>query len=450
MLKPPLVLDPDQRHVVDLVRQGHNVLATGKAGSGKSLVIAKLRNVLSETAVFLAPTGMAARNIGGVTVHSFFHFPPTFLPPGYVAELTLDLLEAVEFAQTIIIDEVSMLRSDTLAAIDTTLRYYAPAGLAGIPFGGKQIVLVGDFLQLEPVVNSRERLNIVFDHGGCLAFESPVWQEADFRGVFLRQSHRQAADQPFLEALDCLRSSGSPMGPTLAECLGWLNSNIRICETMRPNTTALCATRRDAAAINGFRELELQGPTHACEASRWGTFEQGEWPTEYHLVFRSGSRIMLLANGSDTFGTPFVNGDTGWVRDYDPDKERATIQLDDGREVVVGRFMWPHEKYTVTSHPVSKRPYLKREVIGGFSQLPFRSAWAITVHKSQGLTLESAHLHLGRGMFANGQLYTALSRCRLRGDLSLGRALRLSDVLVDPKVRRFYEELARNQGLAAA
>ena len=112
--------------------------------------------------------------------------------------------------------------------------------------------------------------------------------------------------------------------------------------------------------------------------------------------------------------------------------------------------MWPHAEYRVTKHPVTRRPYLKREVIGGFSQLPFRLAWAITVHKSQGLTLERAHLHLGRGMFANGQLYTALSRCRLRGDLSLGRALRLSDALVDPKVRRFYEELARVQEFVVA
>jgi ATP-dependent DNA helicase PIF1 len=450
-MEPPPILDPDQQHAVDLVLHGSNVFITGKAGSGKSLVIGRLREALPETAICLSSTGMAARHIGGATIHSFFHFPPTFLPHGYVAELRFDQQEVLNLARTFIIDEVSMVRSDVLAAIDATLRHYARPGLREVPFGGKQIVAVGDFFQLAPVVvGMKLRLDLDFEHGGYLAFESPSWQQAGFHNVELRQSHRQAADQPFLEALDCLREGRKVRDDDLRECMAWINARVRTCDVPPDKATVLCTTRRDAAAINRLRALELRGPVQRCVAKCWGEFEPNDYPTDRLLELKEGGRVMLLANGTGVFGTPYVNGDTGYVLDYDTAKERAEVQLDDGRRVTVGRFTWVNERYRVVRNPGSRRPRLERETIGGFSQLPMRQAEAITIHKSQGLTLERAHVHFGRGMFAFGQLYTALSRCRSLADLSLSRNLVVWDAVVGEEVAEFHRRLELGRDSAVA
>jgi ATP-dependent exoDNAse (exonuclease V) alpha subunit len=196
-----------------------------------------------------------------------------------------------------------------------------------------------------------------------------------------------------------------------------------------------------AAAINGMSDAMLPGPVHTCEAHIWGTFQEDEHPTERWLQFRIGSRVMLVANQPDAGGGGFVNGDTGHLLAYDPDNEQATIQLDDGRQVAVGRYQWTHDEYTVTHHPGTGRPHLEVQVLGSFSQLPIRLAWAMTIHKSQGLTLDRAHIDLGRGTFADGQLYTALSRCRSLSGLTFSRPLQLRDVLVDPAVTEFYDNL---------
>jgi hypothetical protein len=387
---------------------------------------------------------MAARNVNGSTIHSFFGLPPAdILPLGYVSELDLAKEEVLGCVQTIVIDEASMVRSDVFAAIDNTLRHYAPPNLSDTPFGGKQIVMVGDFFQLPPVVRhaSVER-ELRRDLGGRFAFGPPAWQLAAFQPVVLGNVHRQASDLPFLNTLDCIRcGEGGAADMSLVDCVRWLNDSVPIQDFPPQGVTALCTTRRMAAAINGTSDMMLPGPMHTCEASIWGTFEDDEYPTECWLQFRIGSRVMLVANQPDAGCGGFVNGDTGHVVAYDPAEERATIRLDDGREITVGRHHWFHQEYTVTRHPGTGRPHLEVQTLGSFSQLPIRLAWAMTIHKSQGLTLDRAHIDLGRGTFADGQLYTALSRCRSLSGLTFSRPLQLRDVLVDPAVVAFYDGL---------
>lgn len=442
---PPL--DPDQQRAVDLVLEGHNVFLTGKAGTGKSTVIRMLREVLPGEIAYLAPTGMAARNVEGVTVHGFFHFEPAPLPLGYVSELTPDQKRVIDCVGTIVVDEISMVRSDLFSAMDATLRHYAPPRSRMCPFGGKQIVVVGDFLQLPPVVRPAALLlDLERDFGGVWAFQTTAWHWADFRSVVLQKAHRQAVDQTFLRYLDRLRRGGDGFAmPDLQTCIEWFNTNARICGQVPHGTTALCTTRSNAVAINRIKDSALEGPVYTCEAQLWGTFEEEDHPTDRWLEFRVGSRVMLLVNQSN--GDGYANGDTGHIVAYDPDEEQATIQLDDQRCVIVGRFQWTRDAYAVTRHPQTGRPHLEREPIGGFKQLPLKLAYGLTIHKAQGCTLSRAHVDLGRGAFADGQTYTALSRCKSLAGLSLSRALDVSDVMVDQAVLDFYDRL-ENGGVA--
>lgn len=437
-------LDSDQQLAIQLVHAGRNVFVSGKAGSGKSTLLNAIRSTLAGEVVYLAPTGMAARNVNGSTIHAFFAFPPAdILPFGYIPDLDLAKEEVLACTDTIVVDEASMVRSDVFAAIDATLRHYAPPNLADSPFGGKQIVMVGDFFQLPPVVrHASVGRELERSLGGRFAFGPPAWQLAAFQPVVLRQAHRQAADLAFLNALDCIRCGEEGVADmSLADCVRWLNENVSVRDLPPDGVTALCTTRKMAATINGLSDAMLPGPVHAYEARIWGTFGEDEYPTERWLQFRIGSRVMLVANQPDADGGGFVNGDTGHVVGYDPVGERATIQLDDGRQIHVGKYQWVHEEYTVTHHPGTRRPHLERQVLGSFQQLPFRLAFAMTIHKSQGLTLDRAHIDLGRGTFAEGQLYTALSRCRSLAGLTLSRPLHLRDVLVDPAVVEFYSSL---------
>jgi ATP-dependent DNA helicase PIF1 len=447
-MKTDFPLDHDQQLALQLIHAGQNLYISGKAGVGKSFLINAMRDTLRGEVVYLAPTGMAARNVNGSTIHSFFNFPPAdILPLGYVPELSIEKEEVLACTDTIVLDECSMLRGDLLAAMDNTLRHYAPPNLSGKPFGGKQIVMVGDFFQLPPVVrHASVARELERDLGGRFAFAPSAWQLGAFQPVVLRHVHRQEADLPFLAALDCIRRGEEGIGgQSLADCVRWLNSNVRIVDFPPDGVTALCTTKRMAANINGFSDAMLPGPVHTCEARIWGTFEEDEYPTERWLQFRIGSRVMLVANQSDAGGGGFVNGDTGHLMAYDPDNEGATIQLDDGRQINVGRHQWSHEEYTVTRHPGTGRPHLERQILGSFSQLPFKLASAITIHKSQGLTLERAHIDLARGMFEEGQLYTALSRCKSLAGLTFSRPLQLRDVLVDPAVVAFYDHLEEHR-----
>ncbi|MDX9980909.1 MAG: AAA family ATPase, partial [Lentisphaeria bacterium] len=420
-----------------LMLSGRNVFLTGKAGTGKSTVLHRFREQAGRNVVFLAPTGLAALNIGGMTIHRFLGLPPVdFFPAGYVPSPGEEQRRLIGTAECVVVDEISMVRSDLFQVLCDTLASLPLPGHEGRPLGGRQLVVSGDFFQLSPVVpddGTEDRL--LGDHFGAYAFHSLAWTRTLFHTAWLDQPHRQGADQAFVTALDVLRRGRG--SDELADCLGWINRHATVCAPPR-EATVLCAYRRDAAAINRVRDAELDSPLFRHDAQVTGDFPSGDWPADFALEFRIGSRVMLLANCEGWNGPVYANGDTGTVVGWDARQSAARVVLDSGAEVAVEPHPWLNNEYTVTTDEHG-RPAIETTTVGTFTQLPLRLAYAITIHKAQGMGLERAHLNLGRGAFACGQTYTALSRVRSLAGLSLDRQLLPCDIIAAPAVLDFHD-----------
>ncbi len=432
----PFPLDPGQAHALELMLSGRNVFLTGKAGTGKSTVLHRFRELAGPNTVFLAPTGLAALNINGETIHRFLGLPPAdFFPAGYVAHPCEVKRWLIRIAERIVVDEISMVRSDLFQVLCGTLEHLPLPGREGRPLGGRQLVVSGDFFQLSPVVpdDGTEEL-LLGDHFGAYAFHSLAWTRTLFHTAWLKQPHRQGTDRAFVAALDVLRQG---RGTELNTCIDWINCHATICAPPR-EATVLCAYRRDAAAINRVRDAELDSPLFRREAQVTGDFPSGDWPADFALEFRIGSRVMLLANCEGWNGPVYANGDTGTVVGWDARQSAARVVLDSGAEVVVEPHPWLNNEYTVTTDEHG-RPAIETTTVGSFTQLPLRLAYAITIHKAQGMGLERAHLNLGRGAFACGQTYTALSRVRSLAGLSLDRQLLPCDIIAAPAVLDFHD-----------
>ncbi len=449
---PAAPLDQDQRHALLMMLEGENVFLTGEAGSGKTFVIDAFREMRKGKIAVLAPTGIAALNIAGSTIHSFFHFPPRFLLPDETPDMSPEFQRTIAATDIIVIDEISMCRADLFNAMDHVCRAVAPIHRRDEAFGGKQVICVGDFHQLPPVVASGQDYELLLaHHGGIFAFETDAWHRAGFIPIHLRTSHRQGGDPEFLHALRALRMPPGCGPDDLARAVDWINRRITISPPPK-DAVALCVTNAQADDVNALGESNIPGPSYRFEASVGGCFPEDIWPTSYFLDLKIGSRVMLLANDwSWIEGGYHVNGDLGHVRGIDFDDGSVEIALDDGRCGRVYRHEWLKSVYNVEYSPITGRDEVIEKVIGSFTQLPLRLAHAVTVHKSQGLSLDRVHLVLGhRGPFAGGQLYTALSRCRSLRGLSLDRPLRVDDVLVDPRVHAFQASITASMPVPAA
>jgi ABC-type cobalamin/Fe3+-siderophores transport system ATPase subunit len=432
-------LDFGQRQALELMLTGGNVFLTGKAGTGKSTVLKLFKEHAPEGTVFLAPTGLAAVSIEGSTIHRFFGLHAGILPPNYMPEMEPERQELISMARTIVIDEISMVRADVFAAMDSILRSLAPPDCQNRAFGGKQIIVVGDFFQLPPVVTTvDEERQLEQNFGGILAFQTRAWELAYFETAALRFPHRHAMDAEYLDVLDALRRGVlDQSGKTLDACIAWLNCRVRVSEPPQ-GVTSLCTRKNSAAAINYVQDAMIPNSVVVANAAIQGRFDRDMYPAEERLEYRIGSRVMMLKNTPSVCGYEFVNGDTGTVVDIHPDGSAVEVALDSRRRVTVSAQTWLNCEYAVSVDPATGRHCVGQKVVGTFTQVPFMLAYAVTVHKAQGITLDKAHINLGRGTFAYGQLYTALSRCRSLAGLSMDRWVHLQDVMVDPVVAGFH------------
>jgi ATP-dependent DNA helicase PIF1 len=407
---------------------GH-LFVTGRAGTGKSTLLVALKGLLVDDAVVLAPTGLAAINVGGQTIHSFFGFPPRLIRPDDIRRSRNGrLMRRLKF---LVIDEVSMVRSDLMWAIDQSLRINR--GRPREPFGGVRLALFGDLHQLPPVVNEAEVAgHLEAEHGGPFFFSLDVLREgAGTALIELNQVFRQK-DEALRNVLNRIRE-----GATGGDDLAILNERVEPIRTLAQGEAYVILTPTNAAAkrINSAYLASLPGPPMLYQAARSGEFNQAAQPTDEILHLKRGAKVMLLRNDADR---RWVNGTIARISRLEA--ERVFIDID-GEEHEVEQVAWESRRYAYDQ--AAER--IVETVAGTFRQFPVRLAWALTIHKSQGLTLDRVYIDLGRGTFAHGQAYVALSRCRTLAGLALARPLKPSDILFDPAAlgyRRLFSPLA--------
>lgn len=419
-----LLLSAEQAGVFELIENTReHVFVTGRAGTGKSTLLNHLSWNTEKQLVISAPTGVAALNVGGQTIHSLFR-----LPIGVIADHDIqqsaELRKLLNTIDTLVIDEVSMVNADLMDAIDRSLRQARQRSAE--PFGGVQIVLFGDPYQLAPVPgDADERAYFGDTYRSMWFFDAKVWQEAELKIVELTEIHRQH-EADFKTMLNAVRH-----GTVTQEIADRLNST-----GARPapdDGTITLATRNDTVnRINAEALKRLPGRVLSAKAEISGDFGGRTFPADETLDLKVGAQVMFLRNdsgGSD--GSRWVNGTIGTVTRID-----STVFVDvDGDVHEVDPIVWEKFKYTYSA--ATKK--LTKQVVAEFTQFPLRLAWAVTIHKSQGKTYDSAIVDLGARAFSPGQTYVALSRLTSLEGLYLTRPLRPSDIMVDPNVKRFLQ-----------
>ena len=450
--KMDVQLDDEQHGAVDKMRIGRNAFLTGKAGVGKSTTVREFVRGCDHSCVILAPTGVAALNAGGATIHSFFRFPPALLTQESIGSIRdRKKIELIRAVKTIVIDEISMVRSDVFCAMDFRLRELAKGVNRDIPFGGKQIIVVGDFFQLPPVVTDEKTQNILYKlYGGIYAFETDLWRRANFANIVLKKVHRQANDLQFVKLLNAIRNGDLTSGCITDE----QGRRMNVCEAfakfcppskrLDESVVRLCLRRKEARLINEKKRKALQGSEQDFIAAVEGSFKESDYPTESKVSLAEGARVMILVNKRYPDGTAVhVNGDMGTVTEFGKpgSTEEVKVRLDrTGKEVGIERFRWDKVDYELVKKADGTQ-FIDRRHVGSFTQIPLKLAYAITVHKAQGLSLDCVDLRLSKGCFTHGQLYTALSRCKSLKNLRIDRRIMQEDLMLDREVLDFYKSL---------
>ncbi|MDX2257797.1 MAG: DEAD/DEAH box helicase [Hyphomicrobiaceae bacterium] len=404
-----------------------NLFVTGRAGTGKSTLLRLIRDVAGDDMVVVAPTGLAAVNVGGQTIHSFFGLPPRLIRSDDIRRSRNG--RVMRRLRHLVIDEVSMVRSDLMWAIDQSLRINR--GRPREPFGGCRLLMFGDLHQLPPVVQEAEVAeHLETQFGGPYFFSVPGLSEGPGTAlVELTEVFRQR-DAELIEVLNRIRE-----GDVTDEDLASLNARVHPIRTLGEGDPFVILTPTNMAAqrINIAYLDALPGRAHTFEAGVTGEFSAAAHPTDMTLVLKTGAKVILLRNDADK---RYVNGTIARVTRLTDTQVFVAVG---GKEIEIEKVAWEQRRYAFDQ----AREKVVETVAGTFTQFPVRLAWALTIHKAQGLTLDNVYIDLGRGTFAHGQAYVALSRCRSMEGLTLARPLRPHDIRFDPAALGYRDRFQR-------
>lgn len=419
-----LTFSKTAQEALDMMEKtNQNLFLTGKAGTGKSTLLDYFRCRTTKKCVVLAPTGVAALNVDGETIHSFFGLKPGFEIEEAQKMKPSKLRNPRMFIrlETIVIDEISMVRADLLDAVNLFLQKVRENEE---PFGGVQMLFIGDLYQLPPVVVSAERASFALKYETPFFFGADVLQKGDFEMNFIEldKIYRQA-DEDFINILNAVRNKSI----TQKE-IEILNERLERDFQNDAEYIYLMTTNADAKKLNDVKLEQLNGKEFLFEASVEGKIERNQYPTDVDLKLKVGAQIMFVQNDPQR---RWVNGTIGEILEIDEFDSVLQVRTNEGKNVEVELFVWEISRY------VFRNGKFEREPIGKFKQLPVKLAWAITIHKSQGKTFEKVVIDLGRGSFAHGQTYVAFSRCRTLEGIVLKRPVRKSDVRMDYAVQKF-------------
>ncbi|MAT55095.1 MAG: AAA family ATPase [Saprospirales bacterium] len=423
--RQPLELNADFKYALDLLEKtDRSLFLTGKAGTGKSTFLQLFRRTTKKKTVVLAPTGIAALNVQGQTIHSFFGFPPRVILPKDIKKS--GYRKWFKKIEVMVIDEISMVRADLLDAIDRSLQIHRDNLL---PFGGVQVVFIGDLFQLPPVVSTdEERMMLEARYDSPYFFSAHVMQNVDMENLELRKVYRQD-NRHFLRLLDAVR-----LNQVDWEDLEDLNSRYQPAFKPTKSYITLSPYNRVVDRINQRELANLSTPEYIFSAKVEGSFDPRLYPADFEMHLKEGAQVMFIKNDPEG---EFVNGTIGEVVHLD--HQKIVVEANEGentKTIVVEPATWEVLKY----RPKKGNPEeLETEVLGTFTQYPLKLAWAVTIHKAQGKTFDKVVIDMGRGAFEFGQAYVALSRCRTLEGIVLHQKLRHEDIRVDERIVDYYE-----------
>ena len=433
------ITNPQLKLAYDFVQfTGKNIFLTGKAGTGKTTFLHNLKNVSHKRLVVVAPTGVAAINAKGVTIHSFFQLPfGPQIPGAESASVKLktrrfnkDKINIIRSMDLLVIDEISMVRADLLDGIDNTLRRFRNRSL---PFGGVQLLMIGDLQQLAPVVKDDEWNLLRGHYDTAFFFSSKALQQTQFVSIELLHVYRQS-DEKFINLLNSVRDN--KIDNVVIDALNArYDANF---DSDKAGYIILTTHNAKAKEINESRLKRLKEKSHTFKANISGLFPEYTYPTDFELVLKKGSQVMFVKNDPNP-AKEYYNGKIGKVINFN--NGFVTVEcVGDDELIEVGKVEWEKMKYTLDDQ--SKE--IKETVEGTFTQYPLKLAWAITIHKSQGLTFENAVID-AQAAFAHGQVYVALSRCKTLEGMVLSTPIQRQSIKHDSTINNFTKDVEENQ-----